>query len=682
VRLSLARAAWAAALVVACNSTVPTPAPSPTSGAVVTPFATPSAVATPLAVPTATPSPIATVSEPPTSSPSETGLPSQSPSPTPQALPYLIPGCKTSLPAGWSVARLWDETALDLIRANPPAPTIVARNLFDLSAVMWDAWAAYDTTAVGYFSTEKHTAEDVPSARAAAISFAAFDLLVERYFPGADATYLPPEMNAPMTMLCYRVDQTIPDGSPAYVGATIARIAIDAGKNDGSLENEGYVDSTFHPVNSPLLIYKPGTTMKDPNQWQPLQFPRGKAEGQGGRPAPQRQTFIGAQWGYVTPFALPTPVNGMAIDPGPPPALGSDATLDDEYKQAAIALLTYSATLDPSDGVTEDISPASLGNNDVGTNDGTGRAINPSTGQPYQPEVVLRADYERALAEFWADGPNSETPPGHWNLIANHVADSPGFEFRFAGGTVIPDRLEWDVKMYFALNGALHDAAIAAWGVKRVYDTARPISMIRYLSEKGQSSDPSLPDYDPEGIPLVPGLVEVITQKLAAKGQRFYALRDHIGEIAVRAWRGFPKDPTTQTSGVGWILGIDWVPYQRPTFVTPSFPGYISGHSTFSRAAAEVLVGLTGSEYFPGGLYTWPITQGSLRHELGPTASFSFEWATYYDAADAAGMSRQYMGIHISEDDFAGRVVGSTVGTAAWALAQRYFEGTAPTAQR
>jgi hypothetical protein len=35
------------------------------------------------------------------------------------------------------------------------------------------------------------------------------------------------------------------------------------------------------------------------------------------------------------------------------------------------------------------------------------------------------------------------------------------------------------------------------------------------------------------------------------------------------------------------------------------------------------------------------------------------------------------MGIHISQDDFAGRIIGAEVGAAAWTLAQQYFDGTA-----
>jgi hypothetical protein len=120
------------------------------------------------------------------------------------------------------------------------------------------------------------------------------------------------------------------------------------------------------------------------------------------------------------------------------------------------------------------------------------------------------------------------------------------------------------------------------------------------------------------------------------------------------------------------------VPFQLPTFVTPAFPGYISGHSTFSRAAAEVLTGLTGSPDFPGGLWEYTFKAGTLVPEEGPSQDVTLQAATYYDAADQAGLSRLYGGIHISADDFGGRRTGSQCGIEAWDLAQRYFDGTAP----
>ena len=367
----------------------------------------------------------------------------------------------------------------------------------------------------------------------------------------------------------------------------------------------------------------------------------------------------------------------MILDPGPPPRLGDPGT-ERQFKQEANEVIRFSATLDPASGVTVDISPASIGDNALGANDGDGRAVNPVTGLPYEPNVVALGDYGRVVAEFWADGPDSETPPGHWNSIANLASDDLEAlgPLRIGGTGPEVERLEWDVKMYLALNGATHDAAIAGWGVKGHYDSSRPISMIRYMGQLGQSSDPAQPSYDPDGLLLEDGLVEVVTDSSSARGERHAELADNVGEIAVRAWRGTPDDPETDVAAVGWILAADWVPYQRPTFVTPSFAGYVSGHSTFSRAAAEVLTAITGSDYFPGGIREWRIEPDTLEFESGPDSEIVLQWATYADASDEAGISRLYGGIHISADDVRGREIGYECGRGAWALAQQYYDGS------
>ena len=102
-----------------------------------------------------------------------------------------------------------------------------------------------------------------------------------------------------------------------------------------------------------------------------------------------------------------------------------------------------------------------------------GHDLNPITQEPYEPQIVPRGDYTRVLAEFWADGPDSESPPGHWFTILNYVSDHNQFEKRYQGVGDILNDLEWDVKAYFTLGGAVHDAAISAWGIKGWYDYIR-----------------------------------------------------------------------------------------------------------------------------------------------------------------------------------------------------------------
>ncbi|HEV3192539.1 MAG TPA: vanadium-dependent haloperoxidase, partial [Polyangiaceae bacterium] len=269
------------------------------------------------------------------------------------------------------------------------------------------------------------------------------------------------------------------------------------------------------------------------------------------------------------------------------------------------------------------------------------------------------------------------TPPGHWNTIANSVSDAPGFERRLFGRGEPLDPLAWDLHVYLALNGAEHDAAIAAWGIKRRTTAVRPISLVRWMGGKGQSSDSKGPSYDPDGLPLVPGLIEVITKESSSPGQRHAHLAFFVGQVAVRNWLGEPGDRAHQVSGVDWLRAVDWITYQRRTFVTPAFPGFISGHSTFSRAGAEVLASLTGSPYFPAGFGEYVAPKGTfLTFEKGPSTEVRLQWASYYDASDQAGQSRLWGSIHIRPDDFAGRRVGHQVGLNAVALAGQYFDGS------
>jgi hypothetical protein len=574
-----------------------------------------------------------------------------------------------------SIARRWDEQIIASIRRDLPRPPVHARNLYHMAAAMWDAWAAYDATAKGVFSNEKQTAADTEAARKEAISYAAYGVLQQRYAKAIGGDVSVACYRAVMKDLSFDPDDTTMTGStPRALGNRVAKAIVTAGLADRSNESANYADpNPYKPVNPPLVIDEPGTNAVDPERWQPLNLFVAATQNGIIEPAGE-QKYIGSNWGSVTPFAAKRASDQVPYhDPGAAPVMGQ------EMRGWVTEVIEKSSQLDSSDATTVDISPNGYGNNTLGANDGNGRPLNPVTGKAYTPQIVKRGDFGRVLAEFWADGPKSETPPGHWNVLANGVADAPGFERKLYGTGAALDPLSWDVHVYLALNGAVHDAAITAWDIKRRTACSRPITLIRWMGQKGQSTDPKGASYSPDGLPLVPGLIEVITKESSAKGERHERLAPFVGQIAIFAWRSEPGDRTKQDSGAGWIRAVDWMPYQRRTFVTPAFPGFTSGHSTFSRAAAEVLTTLTGSPFFPGGLGEYAVDKDKfLSFEIGPSAPLTLQWATYYDAADQAGQSRIWGSIHITIDDFAGRKTGHDVGVESAALAVKYFDGTAP----
>ena len=236
------------------------------------------------------------------------------------------------------------------------------------------------------------------------------------------------------------------------------------------------------------------------------------------------------------------------------------------------------------------------------------------------PEVVRRGDFARVMAEFWADGPKSETPPGHWNTLANGVSDSPALRAPALRKGRALDPLAWDVHMYLALNGAEHDAAIAAWEHQAAArDGASNLARSLDGGEGPVVRSEGPRRTIPHGLPLVPGLIEVITKESSAPGQRHAHLALFVGQSRCETGSASPAIARTRSRGVGWVRAVDWITYQRRTFVTPAFPGFISGHSTFSRAGAEVLASLTGSPYFPGGLGEFVAPKDTfLTFEKGP----------------------------------------------------------------
>jgi hypothetical protein len=562
-----------------------------------------------------------------------------------------------------SVARYWNEQTLHAIRRALPEPTVHARNLYHLSLAMHDAWAAFEPDYEGIVQHEDARATGDPTSdRAAAISHAAYRLLLRRYRHRTGGEMTVRCLTEAMTALGLDPtnDRTMGE-SPAALGNRIGETVWAHFLDDGANETLDYTDPTWRPRNPPLVVDDPGIRVLDASTWQPLDIARavtqnGIAEPEG----PQR--YIGPHWGGVTPFAIRRPAFGEPWFPlGPRPSVQ-----DPEMAEWVLDVIRRTAWLDIDDGAVVDVSPGRYGNNPLGSDDGVGHSYNPFTFDPYLPQLVWRGDFGRVLAEYWADGPNSETPPGHWNTIAHAAFDHPDFARRFYGEGAEVDRLTWDIWAFLLLNGALHDAAIVAWEAKRLYETARPMTLIRWMGQNGQRTDPAQPSWHPDGLLLENGLVEVITDASAAPGERHAHLRAHIGEIAIRTWPGEPSDPKASRSRLRWLRAVEWVPYQPRTFVNPAFPGYVSGHSTFSRAAAVVLHHLTGDPFFPGGLAEHVARRNrALEFELGPSTTVRLQWGTWYDAADQAGQSRIWGGIHILPDDWGGRQLGALVGEAA-----------------
>jgi hypothetical protein len=237
-------------------------------------------------------------------------------------------------------------------------------------------------------------------------------------------------------------------------------------------------------------------------------------------------------------------------------------------------------------------------------------ALYPDREYVQQVDEILRFsaglnDRQKVIAEYWADGPNTETPPGHWSLLA-HVVSRRDYH-----------DLDEDVKMFFVLGNAMLDASIAVWDCKVAFDYVRPMTAARFLYG----------------------------------GQR------------IRAWGG-------PFQGTQLIPGERFQSY----IATPPFAEYTSGHSAFSAAAATVLRLFTGSPYF-GASFTFAAGASTIEPGATPARDIRLAWHTFDQAADEAGLSRRYGGIHFRSADLASREMGRNIAREAWRVASAYFGG-------
>jgi len=554
-----------------------------------------------------------------------------------------------------TIVGVWNCAALVEVRASKPlrnGPPMVARALAIVHTCIYDAWAAYDDVAVGVTdiagARRQPVADRTEENKAKAISFAAHRCLRNLY-PG----------NAPKARLDATLAWDPNDASPpAELGRQVAQAVIDSRANDGANQygsapcpddnvcptvplkvldpvpcdsvsyswttvtvhqlggipappavlepltcvgpagsaNGPYADydepldrglptaagyQHYVPVNplmgfcSPLLATCPDPddpdafinpalpwpNVADPNRWQPLVFS-----------SHSRQTFVGAHFERVTPFALTSADQFDEVVP-PPDFLKNPG----RYQVNVNEMIKFSRDLDES---------------------------------------------RKLIVEYWADGPDSEFPPGHWGLFAQFVSRRD------------QQTIDQDAKLFFVLHNASFDAGIVGWHIKRTFNGVRPITAVRF-TKQGQT---------------------------------------------IMAWGG-PGRPTEP------IPGEKWMPYNPGTNLTPPFPGFFSGHSVFSRSSATVLKLFTGGDTFG---FSAVIPKCDVKYfgidflrcfgrvEPGiPSADTTVSFATFSDAAEQAGLSRLYGGIHFPDDNTRAQEVGRHIGTLAWVKAQQYFNGTA-----
>ena len=405
-----------------------------------------------------------------------------------------------------SVALAWNVASVEAARKSSIPGPAIARALSIIHTCIYDAWAAYDATALGTrlgADLRRPAAERTLANQQKAISFAAYRAAVD-LFPDSQAAF-----DALMTKLGYDPkDTSTSKTTPSGIGNVACKAVLDFRHGDGANQlgkvGKGpYTDYTgYKPVNAPMDMRAPG---------------------------PEK--------------------------PG-----------TDRFKAQAQALVDTSANL---------------------------------------------TERQKVIVHYWAEEP----PPPQWNEFAQVVSRRAGHGADAAG-------TEKDVKMFFALNGAMLDASIAGWGDKAHYDYVRPITAIRSLF----------------------------------RGQK------------IKAWGG-PGKGTVEMNGEAWH------PYHPVSFPTPPFAEYISGHSVFGSAAAEAMKLFTGSDNFG---HSVTIKAGGVSYEPGvPAADTTLSWSTFTAAGDEQGISRRYAGMHFEDGDLHGRAQGRQAAGLAWAKAQSYFDGTA-----
>ena len=498
-----------------------------------------------------------------------------------------------------SISVFWDEAVQQAVINSSPGPTIASRAYAIVHTAIFDAWAAYDPTAISTQledDLQRPEAEITEVNKKEAMSFAAYRVLTA-LFPEQVEIF-----NELMTELGFDPNNTTTDTTTAagignVSAEALLKFRLEDGSNQAGDDPNGTLGVPYSDVSGYESVNLPGNTI-DIERWTPETVPIDAQPGEETR----IQNFVTPHWGDVTPFALES---GFQFrPPAPEPFLLVEGEVDLEEQ---------TITLED----TEEVLPI--------TKDLIGKVINPGFIEQAENIVEVSAnltDEQKIVAEFWEDGGGTSFPPGTWMTFGQFVSARDD------------NSLDEDAQLFLALGNAVFDAGIATWSAKTFYDYTRPVRAVRELGELG--------------------LIGEFNQDL--------------GGFTIDAWAG--PGEGTQT-----ILATDFLTYQTPGGdPSPPFAEYVSGHSTFSAAGAEILQLFTGSDEFGGSVTFEP---GESRFEPGttPEETVTLAWDTFTEAADEAGLSRIYGGIHFEDGDINGRQLGREVAQTVWEQAQFFIQG-------
>lgn len=479
------------------------------------------------------------------------------------------PGFKPTAAYRW-LDILLEASGRDAVR-NKPRPTVLSRTDAIILTAMYDAWAAYDDTAVGTrlgSKLRRPKGERTLANKEKAIAQAAYRALLFVY--PEDHEWIRGQLRAAgLDPDNASTDPRTPEG----VGNAAAKVVIGYRRHDGSNQLGDDPKGNGKPY-SDTSGYKPlDATARDFdwNRWQPIAF----ADGKGGTVTPG---FLTPHWGQVKPVMLD---RGDQFRPPAPPAWGSDRLKADIEEAARV-----------------------------------------------NANLTLQ---QKAIVEFMREGPRSTGQSGHWLQFAQDVSR------RDRNG------LDADMKLFFVVGNVVMDAFIACWEAKRHYDTGRPYWWVR-KQYAGQQID---------------------------------------------AWLGPGK-------GFGKLAGEQWLPYSPDSFITPPFPGYVSGHATASAAAARMLELFTGSDRFGVEAYQWagqltgeakytPVEMQARQGQLtavsmeGPADSkvIHLTLPSFTATAEMAALSRLWGGFHVRVDNEEGLILGRKIAMHSWPKYQALFDGDA-----